>query len=132
MYVDKNGNEVILDDEAVEKILSYNGVLTATPFYYPQFLSGMLHAGGNGRYTLSLGNVVGVYPEALPLLGFELIQGSWEEAFSAPYSIVSGQYTAYNLRDSRKKRGSNRIDAYKDADGNMPDPFVDLTDTTRP
>ncbi len=127
--VDKNGNEVTLDDETLEKILAFNGVLTATPLYYPRYLSGTLHAGGNGRYTLDMGNVVGIYPEALPLLGYELVEGSWEEAFSAPYSIVSGQYTAYNLRDSRKKRGSNRVDPYPDVNGEIADPFVDLTDT---
>ena len=127
--VDKNGNKVVLDDDAIEKILSYKGVLTATPLYYPRYLRGTLHAGGNGRYTLDLGNVVGVYPEALPVFGYQLIQGSWEEAFASPNSIVSGQYTAYNLRDSRKKRGNNRVDPNPGADGKKPDPFVDLTDT---
>ena len=127
--VDKNGNEVVLDDETVGKILTFDGVLTATPLYYPRYLNGTLHAGNNGRYTLDMGNVVGVYPEALPLLGYQLLEGSWEKAFSVPYSIVSGQYTAYNLRDSRKKRGNNRVDPHPNAEGEIADPFVDLTDT---
>lgn len=127
--VDKNGNKIIMDDKKLEEILSLPGVLTATPLYSPRYLDAVLYAGGNERYTMNLYNVVGIYPEALPLLGYELNTGSWEEAFSAPYSIVMGQYSPYNFQDSRKKRGNNRVNPYPDANGEIPEPFVDVTDT---
>lgn len=126
---DKYGNRIIMDDEKLEEILSLPGVLTATPLYSPRYLDAVLYAGGNERYTMNLYNVVGIYPEALPLLGYELNVGSWEEAFSSPYSIVMGQYSAYNFQDSRKKRGNNRVNPYPDASGVIPEPFVDVTDT---
>ncbi|MBP0981566.1 MAG: ABC transporter permease, partial [Oscillospiraceae bacterium] len=110
--VDKNGQKLVMDDEKLKEILAMPGVLTATPLYSPRYLDAILYAGNNERYQLYLHSVMGVYPEALPLLGYELTEGSWEEAFSSPYSIVMGQYAPYNLQDTRKKRGSNRINPY--------------------
>ena len=124
--VNENGEKAVMDDETLAEILQLKGVKAATPLYNPRYLNATLYAGNNGRYTLGMYNVVGVYPEALPLFGYELTKGSWEEAFAEPYSIVTGEFTAYELRDSRKKRGNNRINPYPDAEGNLPDPFVDL------
>ncbi len=122
----QNGKEVILNDEAMAQIQQLGGVLAATPFYNPENLSAQLFAGNGERYSTYLYNVVGVYPEALPLLGYELTSGSWEEAFASPYSMVVGQYAAYNLRDTRKQR-NNRRDPYPDRNGKIVDPFVDLS-----
>jgi len=127
--VNQNGEKAVMSDEVLSEILSMEGVRAATPLYRPRYLNATMYAGNNGRYTLSMYNVVGVYPDALPLFGYELTTGSWEEAFAEPFSIVSGEFTSYELRDSRKKRGSNRINPYPDAEGNLPDPFVDLMDT---
>lgn len=126
---DKNGNKVVMDDEKLKEILDMPGVLTATPLYSPRYLDAILYAGNNERYQLYMHSVMGIYPEALPLLGYELTEGSWEEAFSSPYSIVMGQYAPYNLQDTRKKRGSNRINPYPDENGEMPEPFVDVMDS---
>lgn len=126
---DKSGNKLVMDDAMIEKIRAMPGVLTATPLYTPQNLSAQLFAGKNERYMTYFYNVVGVYPDALPLLGYELTQGTWEDAFSTPYSIVVGQYAAYNLQDTRKSRGNNRVDPYPDRNGNISDPYVDLTDS---
>jgi len=127
--VDKNGQKLVMDDEKLKEILAMPGVLTATPLYSPRYLDAILYAGNNERYQLYLHSVMGVYPEALPLLGYELTEGSWEEAFSSPYSIVMGQYAPYNLQDTRKKRGSNRINPYPDENGEIPEPFVDVMDS---
>ena len=121
----KNGKEVVLNDEVMAQIQQMKGVLTATPLYTPQNLSAQLYAGNGERYSTGFYNVVGVYPEAMPLLGYELLSGSWEEAFSSPLSMVVGQYAAYNLRDTRKQR-NNRRDPYPDRNGKIADPFVDL------
>lgn len=126
---DKRGNKVVMDDAMIEKIRSMPGVLTATPLYRPQNLSAQLFAGKSERYMTYFYNVIGVYPDALPLLGYELTEGSWEEAFSTPYSIVIGQYAAYNLQDTRKTRGNNRVDPYPDRNGKTADPFVNLLES---
>lgn len=126
---DKSGNKVVMDDAMIEKIRAMPGVLTATPLYRPQNLSAQLFAGKNERYMTYFYNVIGVYPDALPLLGYELIEGTWEDAFSAPYSIVMGQYASYNLQDTRKTRGNNRVDPYPDRNGNIAEPFVNMLES---
>ena len=126
---DKNGQKLVMDDEKLKEILAMPGVLTATPLYSPRHFDAILYAGNNERYQIYMHNVTGVYPEALPLLGYELTEGSWEEAFSSPYSIVMGQYSPYDLRDTRKKRGNNRINPYPDENGEIPEPFVDVMDS---
>lgn len=125
---DKNGKELLMNDAQLEHIMAMPGVLTATPLYYPQNLSATLFAGNNERYSAHFGNVVGVNPQALPLLGYELLEGSWETAFEKPYSIVVGQYADYNLQDTRKKRGNNRVNPYPDRYGKIADPFVKLNE----
>ncbi len=126
---DKMGNKVVMDDAMIEKIRAMPGVLTATPLYRPQNLSAQLFAGKNERYMTYFYNVIGVYPDALPLLGYELLEGTWEEAFSTPYAIAVGQYAAYNLQDTRKTRGNNRVDPYPDRNGKIAEPFVNLLES---
>ncbi|MEG1849668.1 MAG: ABC transporter permease, partial [Oscillospiraceae bacterium] len=124
--VDKEGKEVFLDDAKMKEIMALPGVKTATPFYNPRNFDAQMFGGRNERYMAYVYNIVGVYPEALPLLGYELLEGTWEDAFSEPYSILMGQYAAYQFQDTRKTRGNNRVDPYPDATGKIPDPYVDV------
>ncbi|MFV0497833.1 MAG: ABC transporter permease [Candidatus Fimivivens sp.] len=126
---DELGNKVIMDDATVESIRAMSGVMTATPLYRPRNLSAQFFAGKNERYMTYFYNVIGVYPDSLPLLGYELIEGTWADAFASPYSIVMGQYGAYNLEDTRKTRGNNRVDPYPDRFGNISEPFVNMLDS---
>lgn len=126
---DELGNKVVMDDAKIEQIRAMSGVRTATPLYRPQYLNAEFFAGQNERYMTYFYNIVGVYPDALPLLGYELLEGTWEEAFASPYSIAAGQYAAYNLQDTRKKRGNNRVDPYPDRYGKISDPFVNLMES---
>lgn len=115
-----------LNDEQLHSIMEIEHVVTATPFYSPRYLDGQLYAGKNDRYSAYLYNTVGVYPEAMEPLGYQLSEGTWEEAFQEPYSIVAGQYFAYTFRDSRK-RNNNMVSYYQtDKNGNIPDPFFDI------
>lgn len=126
--VDKQGKKAVMTDDTIGSIRKMTGVLTATPLYSPRNLDAVLLAGNNERYQLHMYNVIGVYPDSLPLLGYELIEGTWEEAFASPYSIILGQYAPYTLQDTRKKHGNNRINPYPDKDGNIPDPYVNMMD----
>lgn len=120
----KDGKLLALTDEVMSQIQAMPNVVVATPFYQPNYLQANIYTGRNDRYQNYFYNVVGVYPEALPLLGYELIEGSFENALSEPYSIVMGQYAAYNFRDTKRKN-NNRVDPYPDENGNIADPFFD-------
>lgn len=120
----RDGKALTLDDAAMSEIQALPNVVVATPFYNPNYFQASIYTGRNDRYQNGFYNVVGVYPEALPLLGYELIEGDFETAFSEPYSIVMGQYAAYSFRDT-KKRNNNRVDPYPDRNGNISDPFFD-------
>lgn len=127
---DKNGKKVVMDDKKIEEIRALPGVLTATPLYRPNNLNAQIFAGKNERYMTYLDyGITGVYPDSLPLLGYELKEGTWEDAFSSPYSIVLGEYGAYRLEDTRKKNGKNMVDPYPDRNGKIADPFVNMMES---
>ena len=115
-----------LNDSVLKDIIAMDLVVAATRFYSRRYLNGQIYAGKNDRYSAYLYNTVGVYPEAMEPLGYQLIEGTWETAFQEPYSIVAGQYFAYTFRDSRR-RNNDRIDYYTpDKNGNIPDPFFNI------
>ena len=123
-----NSKEAVLNDESMSKILKLDGVLTGTPFYRPQQLNASLYAGKNDRYQSYLYNMVGVYPEAIKHLGYEFTFGDNTNPFPSEYSIIIGEYYDYDLRDTRKKNGNNRIDPWPDAQGNIKPPYLNLTE----
>jgi len=116
----------LLNNDAMRNILSLDHVVTATPYYYPTYLNGTLCAGRGDRYQAGMYNVVGVYPEALEILGIRLSKGTWEEAFKEPNSLIAGQYFAYNFRDTRKSRNNQVYYWQTDRNGNIADPFFDI------
>lgn len=65
-------------------------------------------SGKQDRYQMNMYNVVGVYPQALQYLGYEYLEGSGFTENSPPYTVVFGQYAAYEFRDNKKKPGFNR------------------------
>lgn len=118
-------NAKLLDDAAIAQIQQLEGVLVATPFYQPYDINLQLYAGNNDRYQM-YPNIVGVYPEALPLLGYQIQEGSFfPEEGAQPYTMVVGQYAAYNFTDT-KKRNNNRVSPYPDEKGEIDDPFVNM------
>lgn len=125
---DKAGNRLLLDDEKLSLIAAQPGVAVVTPFYQPENLQANILAGNGERYSAPMYNIVGIYPAALPLLGYELISGDWENAFAEPYSVVTGQYADYNFRDTRKKR-NNRRNPYPDRNGKIEEPFLKMSES---
>lgn len=122
-----NGKEVILDDDALSDIMELPYVDVATPLYTPYNIDAEFIAGQNERYKMNLGNVVGIYPEALSAMGIELVDGNGFNVENLPpYAIVYGEKAAYNFRDTRKKPGYNYVDSWPDAEGNVKKPFVDV------
>lgn len=125
-YNNGSGKQKVLDDAALAEIQKIPGVQIATPMYQPNDLSMQIFSGKADRYYMRSYNIVGVYPEALNLLGYEFLEGSGMNPGSAQIQVVFGQYAAYEFRDAKKKRGFDRINPYPDATGKIKDPFVDV------
>ncbi len=117
--------DVTLTDEVMEEIIAMDHVVVATPFYDPYELDIQIYAGNQNRYS-SWPNIIGIYPEALSLLGYQFIEGDPMTALSEPFSVVMGQYAAYNFRDTKKRPGYDRVDPYPDATGEIPEPLFDI------
>lgn len=114
-------NEIKLDDAAVAGMQSIEGVDIATPYYNAQI--NLQLKSKNGRYQASC-QIIGIYPEALGKLGYELSDGTYLSDGDKEYSMVVGANVAYNFRDTKKKNGGY-IDRY-DMMGNPKKPYVDV------
>ena len=125
-YTSGQKGATVLNNSRLHEIMEWEHVTTATPYYYPQYLKGVLVTGKNDRYEADLYNILGVYPEALELLGTKLSAGTWEDAFKEPFSLVAGAKYAYSFRDTRKR--NNPVVNYwiPDRNGNIRDPYFDI------
>lgn len=119
-----NGSDSVLDDEAIARIQALDGVDVATPFYQTNVYFQIKTK--NERYV-AYGDIYGVYPDALEKLGYKLKEGEYLKTGDQDYSIVAGEYFAYQFRDV-KRGGKNNSwrDPYPDENGVVQDPFVDL------
>ena len=121
-----NSKDAVLTDEVMSEILKMEGVQTATPLYRPRNLNAGIYAGKNDRYETGFYNVIGVYPDAMSHFGYEFMSGDPHTPFPVENSVIIGEMADYNLRDTRKSRGQNRVDPWPDAQGNIKPPFVNL------
>ena len=116
----------VLNDESMEKIAALDHVVAATPLYNPSYLNAAIYAGKNDRYKAETYNIMGIYPDAMQAFGYTLLEGTWDDAFSDEYSLVAGQYFAYEFTDTRK-RSNNQVYYWQtDRNGNTPDPYIDI------
>lgn len=128
-----NSGQTTLDDAAVAGIHKMDHVTIATPIYQAQYLSGTVFAGKNNRYAMDGYNVVGMYPEAIQALEYELVSGSYlpEKATgsdSTKIPILVGQNAGYSFTDTKKSGDkAYRWQGQTDAHGNLLDPFVDVS-----
>lgn len=128
VYNYNSGSGSVIDDAVVSKWKNIEGVRLATPLYENWELSMEFNSGSNGRYKTNTG-VVGVYPEALQELGFELLEGSYFlEGNKETVPIVVGEKWGYDFYDSRRNGMNMYIDEQQtDANGNPKGPFVNVT-----
>lgn len=121
-----SSEELVLDDEAVAAMSALPGVDVATPFWQPWEINAQVVSGNNDRYQMQYPTIVGVYPEALEKFGYEINEGRFATEADKEYTVVFGQNTAYNFRDTKRKR-NNWVWAEPDpVTGEIPDPFVDV------
>lgn len=125
---------VKLDDAMVSQFSSIDHVTVATPIYNARYLSAQILAGKNDRYVMDYAYVVGIYPEALSALEYELLEGEYLTASASGNNtktripVLVGQNAGYNFTDT-KRRGENayRYQGMTDANGNELPPFVDIS-----
>lgn len=126
-----NGGEpLIMDDAAIAQMQALPGVVVATPIYNPTNITPTLLAGKKDRYMLSYANIVGMYSSAMPLMGYQLLDGKYPTGPQAdkkkPIYVVVGQYTDYDFQDTKSKYNSY-VWPETDENGNViKDPFVDM------
>lgn len=137
-YNNDTGERKILDDEAVDKIAAIPGVDVATPIYQPRNLEASLYSGRDDRYKWEgLGwNVVGIYAEAFPKMGFELLEGSYPQHqpnAKKPIYVLAGQNAAYNFQDTSKKETNSlryRFPQTNEEGEVIQEPFVNFAKDT--
>ena len=100
------------------------GVKVATPVYNSRYFSPRI-ASGNGDKYIAWGNIMGIEKNAMEAFGYELKDGRFPTERDKEYTVVVGEYFAYNFENTRKKYPNNRVDNIPDENGVMPDPFVD-------
>lgn len=132
-----NGQEVKLDNEAVQRFRKIDHVTAVTPYYQPD-LNLYVEAGKNNRYRASsVWSVLGLDPDTMPLLNNKLESGDWPKS-GVNYGkdvipVVVGKEFLYQFEDTRRSQNSSKRQRWSgetDANGNQLPPFVDATKDT--
>ena len=132
-----NGQEVKLDNEAVQRFRKIDHVTAVTPYYQPD-LNLYVEAGKNNRYRASyVWSVLGLDPDTMPLLDNKLESGDWPKS-GVNYGkdvipVVVGKEFLYQFEDTRRSQNSSKRQRWSgetDANGNQLPPFVDATKDT--
>ena len=119
-----------LTDEIIAQFQGMEHVKIATPIYQSQYLNTITIAGGNsGKYEWNgwIGDsIVGMYREALPEYGYELIEGRYLENSDKEFTAIAGEFAAYEFYNPKRQWPHNYVSPEPDENGNLPKPFVDL------
>lgn len=135
------GKNAKLDDDALKKFGRIPGVEVAIGKSRLNNIGFEMTAGDNDRYKMDWANIKGISKDGIEKFGFELIEGTYPKN---PYEVLAGEFTAYNLIDTQRPEGSNRIDRYEylytwdpntgmgtyNEDAEIPDPYISLCGQT--
>ena len=113
-----------ITDEVIDSFQALENVKVATPLYYFNYGSNFT-SGSNNKYQ-AWGNIRGIRREAMEIYGYELKEGRFPDSKDKDYTVIVGEYFAYNFENTRKKWPNNMVDPIPDENGIMPDPFVDV------
>lgn len=124
-----SNSSMVIDDGVLEEWSELEGVDCVTPMCGSDTYLELV-AGRDDRYT-AYGGVVGVYPEALQTLEYELLDGAYltDEKMGKTIPVMVGQDIVYQFTDTKRPEGSNMIYPEEDENGDMPEPFVDFRKT---
>ena len=115
----------VLDDLALKKIEKLEGVDVVTPLLEDY---GSIEIWCGDRYQYS-SSIMGIYPEAMEKLGYTASEGTLlTSASGKKIPILFGTQAAYQF--SNVKRQHSQVYPFPDANGNIPDPYVNAMKDT--
>lgn len=131
------GQNAKLDDEAIKKFEAIPGVEVAIGKASLDNIGYQLTAGEKDRYEMYWANIVGFSKDSMEKFGLELIEGTFPKE---PFDVLAGQYASYNLTDTQRPEGSNRIERWDymysydpdlgyytyNENAELPDPYLNL------
>ena len=137
VQVYSGGQNAKLDDDAIKKFQNIPNVDVAIGKSSMNNIGYTVYAGDNNRYRMDWVNIIGMNKDAMEKFGLELLEGTFPKE---PFQVLAGQYAEYNLVDSERPDGSNRIDRWEymytfdpatgsyvnNENPEYPDPFVKL------
>ncbi len=125
-----NPEQEPITDDVIAQFQAMEGVKIATPIYQSQYLNNIVVKGGNsGKYEWNgwVGDsVVGMYREAMPEYGYELLDGRYVDSKDKAFTVIAGEFAAYEFVNPKRQWPHNRVDAYPNENGVIADPFVDI------
>jgi ABC-type antimicrobial peptide transport system permease subunit len=122
---DNENKDLKLNDAAIDSFALIDNVKVATPVYDPQFSISIV-SGTNDKYVCAYAPLQAIRQEAMKDFGYELDAGEFPAEKGKTYLALAGQDFAYQFENTRKNPPHNRIDKVPDANGNYPDPFVNM------
>lgn len=118
----------VLDDAAISQIAELPGVDVATPIYRPE-MQAAIYSGKEDRYKMQLYNIQGMYAEAMPKIGYQLLEGDYptrQPNAKKPVNILVGEFAGYSFEDTKKKFNNYRWPE-EDENGELKQqPFVQI------
>lgn len=112
----------VLDDKTIKQIAQLEGVEIVTPLARADWDAMEFWIGDKFRFS---SQVIGIYPEAMEKLGYEMKEGGYlTEGNGKKIPIVLGEKAAYQFYNTKKRDGW--VYPYPDANGKIPDPLVNV------
>ncbi|MBQ7902930.1 MAG: ABC transporter permease [Oscillospiraceae bacterium] len=113
-----------ITDEVIDGFQNLENVKVATPLYYFNY-GANFYSGSNDKYR-AWGNIRGIRREAMEIYGYELKEGRFPAQKDKEFTVIVGEYFAYNFENTRKQWPDSMVDPIPDENGVLPDPFVDV------
>ncbi|MBQ5782426.1 MAG: ABC transporter permease [Oscillospiraceae bacterium] len=124
------GEENIINDSVIEQFKAIEHVKVVSPVYYSQYLNSITVSGGSsGKYQWDgwIGdNFRGISRDALAEYGYEIIEGRTIDEKDAEFTVIAGEYAAYQFYNPKRQWPHNSVEPIPDENGELPEPFVDI------
>ncbi|MDL2253116.1 ABC transporter permease [Ruminococcaceae bacterium OttesenSCG-928-I18] len=96
-----------LDDKMVQNFKQMEHVLAATPMYSADGLSGIVTTGNGNQYANNYPSLIGMNPEAIPVMDYELLAGSYLPETPPAHAadtieVLAGATAVFEFVDTRK------------------------------